>query len=281
MLTKMVRTLITGAVGVHASSLFEAVHFAKDYGFGGLDFNVHQVAALGADAANEIFQSAGVAPAVFGLPVEWRNDEATWRQGLSELDHLAKAAAAVGCTRTATWVMPASNDRTLEENVVFHVERFTPVAEILGSHGISLGLEFIGPKTLRDQFKHPFIWTMQGMLDLGTQIGPNVGILLDCFHWYTSHGTIADLLALKPEQIAYVHVNDVPTGLEIDEQIDGKRRLPSATGVIDLPGFLSSLRQIGYTGPVGAEPFDDSLKALPSDADRLAATRDAMVASGL
>lgn len=277
----MVRTLAAGAVSVHPSTLFETVHWAKQYEFAGIDFNIHQVAALGTDTAQALFAENGVAPAVFGLPVDWRGSEATWKQGLDELAHLAAAAQAVGCTRTATWIMPASNDRPRGENQLFHVERFRPIAEILGEYGISLGLEFIGPKTLRDQFTHPFIWTMGDMLEMASQIGPNVGLLLDCFHWYTSHGSIADLQALTPEQVVYVHVNDVPAGLEIDQQIDNQRRLPSATGVIDLPGFLGALREIGFDGPVAAEPFDDSLKLLPSDGDRLAATRDSMAISGL
>ena len=39
------------------------------------------------------------------------------------------------------------------------------------------------------------------------------------------------------------------------------RRLPGATGVIDIAGFLQTLREIGYDGPVTPEPFEKRLAA--------------------
>jgi sugar phosphate isomerase/epimerase len=35
--------------------------------------------------------------------------------------------------------------------------------------------------------------------------------------------------------------------------------LPCATGVIDVGAFLSALNQIGYDGPVRAEPFNQQV----------------------
>ena len=70
-----------------------------------------------------------------------------------------------------TWIMPQSNDRPFDQNFAFHVERFKPIARILDNFGISLGLEFIGPKTLRDAGKYPFVHTLHGMLAMGREIG--------------------------------------------------------------------------------------------------------------
>ncbi len=75
--------------------------------------------------------------------------------------------------------------------------------------------------------------------------------------------------ALRPEQVVYVHVNDAPAGIDVDEQMDLVRDLPGATGVLDIVGFLHALRDIGYDGPVTPEPFKKELKDLPSDAERL------------
>ena len=44
------------------------------------------------------------------------------------------------------------------------------------------------------------------------------------------------------------------------------RELPSATGVIDLKTFLSALVEIGYDGPIRAEPFNQPLNRLDNDA---------------
>lgn len=253
---------------------------AARHGFGGVEFRPGDIAGIieqqGVEAAQTVFGIAGVRPAGFGLPVDWRGDEAKWRDGLEQLPRQAKAAAAIGCARCMTWILPSSDDREYAENRRFHVERFTPIAAILAEHGCHLGLEFIGPKTLRDARKHPFIYKMEDMLEMGAEIGPKVGLLLDCWHWYTSGATVAQLRALKPEQVVYVHVSDAPTGIPIDQQIDNVRALPGETGVIDIAGFLGALRQIGYDGPITPEPFKADLRELPSDDDRLRVVGAAM-----
>ncbi len=269
----MYKGLSPGAVNCKPGSLREAIDLAKRHGFGGVEVNPREVQAIeaeqGAGTVRRWFEEAGLRPAGFGLPVDWRGDEDRWRAGIDELPGLAETAASVGCKRCMTWIMPASDEREYAENRRFHVERFKPAAEILAGHGIGLGLEFIGPKTLRDSKKHPFIWKLWDMIDLGREIGPNVGLLLDCWHWYTSSATVADLERLRPEQVVYVHVSDAPLGIPVDEQIDNRRALPGETGVIDIKGFLGTLERIGYEGPITAEPFKAELKELPSDDARL------------
>ena len=49
-----------------------------------------------------------------------------------------------------------------------------------------------------------------------------------------------------------VDLNDAPAGIPVDEQVDNKRELPAATGVIDVKAFLGCLKEIGYKGPVRA-----------------------------
>ena len=193
----MYKALSPGAVRVSTANLEESLAAAKTGGFDGVEFNPSEIADLveqqGAEAVRGRFAEAGIRPAGWGMPVDWRGSDENWQAGLSALPRLAQAAAAIGGVRVSTWVMPCSQDRPFDENYQFHVTRFQPIARILGDHGIALGLEFIGPKTLRQTQKHPFIYTLEAMLALGRDIGPNVGLLLDCWHWYTSHGTLDSL----------------------------------------------------------------------------------------
>ena len=161
---------------------------------------------------------------------------------------------------------PASDDLTFRENFRFHVDRLRPIAEILGEHGCRLGLEHIGPRTLRDGKKYGFIYTQAGMLALTEAIGTgNVGLLLDAWHWYTGLGTESDLRSLTNDDVVYVHVNDAPAGVDIADQIDNQRALPSETGVIDLVTFLKVMKDIGYDGPVTPEPFSQRGRELPAE----------------
>lgn len=266
----MFKNLSTGTIGVRAN-LTEQVDFARRHGFDGIDFSIAEALAYaeqhGLEALRELFDAAGVAPGAWGFPVDFRKDEHTWQNGLDALPKQAKLAAELGCLRTATWIMPGDNERDFWTNFAFHVERLRPVAEILNEYGIRFGLEFVGPKTTRDTLKHLFVYTLDGMLALGAAIGTgNVGLLLDLWHLYASHGTTADVRKLAKSDIVVVHVNDAPLGKAVDEQLDHVRALPGETGVLDIVDFLHALRDIGYDGPVTSEPFSQRVRDLPPDA---------------
>ena len=250
--------------------LREYLALAQKCGFGGVEFSVNEVAQTGADAAREMFEAAGVLPATFGLPVEWRKDNVAFEAGMAQLPALARTAQAIGSSRCCTWLPPAINeDPTHFRNQTR--ERFREVATVLGDYGIRFGLEWVGPYTLRRgpkaMGKEEFIWNLPGMLELIADIDPphdNVGLLADSFHWFTTGATAADIAALRAEQVVHVHINDAPDRPR-DEQIDNERLLPGE-GVIDLAAFLGALKKIGYTGPVAVETFSKELAALGHDA---------------
>jgi sugar phosphate isomerase/epimerase len=263
----MFKNLSPGAIGIRGLSLAESIDLAKKTGFAGIDFSIREAAQLAGehstDHVRDLFESAGIRPGQWGLPVVWNKGAGEWQQGLEELPALAALGQALGCTRTATWCPSGSNERSYDENWQWHVDRFRPIAQILADYDCRFGIEFIGPKTIRDRFTYKFVYTMEGMLELGETIGTgNVGLLLDAWHLYTSGGSIDDLDQLGNEDVVTVHVNDAPEGVPVDEQIDNVRRLPMETGVIDLPGFLRKLAALGYDGPVTAEPFSERVNAI-------------------
>ena len=106
---------------------------------------------------------------------------------------------------------------------------------------------------------------------LGARIGtPNVGLLMDTWHLFTSGGTPADMRSLRGEKVVHAHVNDAPAGVAQDELIDTERLLPGASGVIDARAFLTVLDEIGFDGPTLVEPFNAEVRALPPE-ERVAA----------
>jgi sugar phosphate isomerase/epimerase len=272
----MFANLSPGAIGIR-TDLAGSVALAARHGWVGCDLPAGEAARLAAersvDEVAAIFAQAGVRPGGWGLPINWR--EPYDQAALTTLAEQAAVAAQLGCTRSYTWLMPASNDRPFRENFAFHVAQLRPIAQVLAEHGCQLGLEFIGPRTMRESHRYGFIYSPEAMLGLAEAIGPNAGLLLDCWHWYTAVGAAADIRTLRAEDIVYVHVNDAPTGVAVEAQIDQVRQLPGATGVIDIAGFLQALREIGYDGPVTPEPFDKQLAARPAD-ESCKIARDAM-----
>jgi sugar phosphate isomerase/epimerase len=262
----MYRCLSPGAIGVGVG-LEEGLRLARLGNFEGLEVGMGDIASRleqgSKEAVLDLFNQAEIKPGGWGLPVDWRTkDAAKFVEDLDKLPRFAAAAQAIGCTRCSTWVLPFSDERPLEDNIEWHIQRFTPVAQILGDHGCSLGLEFIGPKTMRNGHQYDFVYDMNDMLKLGARIGPNVGLLLDCWHWYTAGNTREELSRVSPDKVVYVHVNDAPAGIPVDEQVDNVRGMPGETGVIDIAGFLQTLQSIGYDGPVTPEPFSAKVRGI-------------------
>jgi sugar phosphate isomerase/epimerase len=114
--------------------------------------------------------------------------------------------------------------------------------------------------------------TKELIAEIGTG---NVGFVLDSWHWWTAGDTEADILSLQNQQVVAVDLNDAPAGIPKDQQIDGRRELPAASGVIDLGIFLNALNRIGYDGPVRAEPFNKALNDLDNE-EACAATAGAL-----
>jgi sugar phosphate isomerase/epimerase len=211
-----------------------------------------------------------------GLPLEFRGEEAAFEQSLKTLPDFARSLQRAGVTRVATWLSPAHNSLTYMANFRLHARRLREAARVLGDHGLRLGLEYVGPKTSWTARRFPFIHTMAEMKDLIAEIGrDNVGFLLDSWHWYTAQETVADLLSLRAEDVVLCHLNDAPAGIPVQEQIDNRRDLPCATGVIDMKGFLGAMLQIHYDGPLVCEPFSQSLRQMPAE-QALAAVAAAM-----
>lgn len=260
---------LNGVTAGGGLALPEFIHLAKDNGFAGVEFSIGAVADIidrdGADAF-ALFDGAGITPGAFGLPTEWRKDEETFQKGLNELPRLAKAAQSIGCTRCCTWVSP-NGGIPVAEYKAQSIARWAQIAKVLDEYGVHYGVEFLGPRHFRTEPENVWFYDIQGGLEAaeetmqqsGTQ---NVGLLVDVWHWYTSGGNLMDLASIPVEQIVHVHINDAPD-IPRDEQIDSVRLLPGESGVIDIKGFLQTLKALGYDGPVAVETFSDELKALP------------------
>jgi len=232
------------------------IELAKLTGYDSTEIKIETVHQLGNEKSLEyvkgLFLEEGIIPAGWQVSDAWRGNEEEYQQLLKMLPLWAETAQKLNCKRSFIWIPNASDERNYYENFVWHIKRLKPIVSILRDYSCRLGLEWQGPKTLRIHRKYEFIHDMKGMLQLCEAIDQNntVGHLLDSFHWYTSYGTLEDIKSLRGDQVIYIHLNDAPKGVPIDEQIDWKREIPGSTGVIDLVGFLKVLHEIGYNGPV-------------------------------
>ena len=230
----------------------EFARLAAKTGFPGTDIMLDTAMRAGVSATNDLLAGLKIRPAVIDFPVEFRKDEATFKASLGQLDAAARFAAAIHCPRMMTYIMPSS-DTPKDELRQTYKRRFAESARILAGSNVRLGLEFLGPLELRKMFKNEFIWRMNDMLAFARECGPNVGLLLDSWHWHHAGATPGDIVAAGRDRIVHVHFNDSPN-LPPEKIHDNERLLPGE-GVINLTGFLQALQSIHYTDALSVEVF--------------------------
>lgn len=264
----MFSNLSAGALGLsldHATS----IELAATHGFGGVDPDLGHLRSLGVKGAadhGDAVRERGLQWGMGGLPVPLDGPAAEFRQALVDLPESLELLTAAGVTRLGTWIRPMHEELDYRQNWRLHLGRLSIVAELLADAGIRLGLEYIGPKTLWSTERFPFIHSLREALELiGESGADNVGLILDSYHWYAAGESAEDLVGLSDADIVSVDINDARDDRERDEQQDLDRRLPYATGVIDLAGFMDAVRAADYTGPVKVEPFMKELAEQPVD----------------
>jgi sugar phosphate isomerase/epimerase len=239
------------------------IELADAYGFDAVEPDTGHLEAIPErqlDDAREQLAARGLRFGTGFLSVHLPAEPNVFTHELERLDHLAARLHRVGVDRMNAVVEPGSDTLTYREGFTRLVEQVEAVDETLSPAGIRLGLEYVGPKPTRSPLQFEFIHTLRELRDVVGAVGsPNLGYVVDSFHWYTAGETPEEIATLAAREIIDVHLSDAPAGVERDAQEDMVRLLPGATGVVDLDALLGALRAAGYSGPIQAEPFDHDL----------------------
>lgn len=255
-------------LSLHTVILGEALAFedllalASKLGYEGVDSGFEAARQMGPEAFGELCDKHNVHLGVWPMAVEWRKDEDTFQEGLKDLPAQAELAARINCPRTCTWIPPAVEGDAAEARKTW-MRRWGEIARIIGEYGHRFGLEWVAPYHARAG-KNIVVWRMTELLEMEDEIGePNLGLLVDSYHWFNAEQTVADLEALPAEKVVHVHFNDAPDR-PLEDQRDPERLTPGE-GIIDLIGFLSALKKIGYQDYMGVEVFNEELKNMPAE----------------
>ena len=278
--------LSCGAIGVKADQR-RAIELAGEYGFESVEAYGTTLGAASADelkALKDALADKGLKWGSSGLTVQFREDQARFEKDLKALPKIAKGLKRAGVKRVSTWLMPCHNELTYNQNFEQHATRLKEVCKILKDQGLTFGMEYVGTTSLLISRKYPFVHTMAEALELAEAIGTgNAGLVLDSWHWWQAGDSAEAIETLDPSLIALVDLNDAPKGVEKQLQLDSRRELPMAMGVIPIKGFVEALAKIGYDGPVRAEPFNQPLRDLddgPACRATIAAMKEAFALVG-
>ncbi len=258
-----------GIIGVK-SNFAETLDYAIKYGYEAISpFTQEVMKSYSPVQLNEILakmKEYNISYDSTNIPVEYRQSNERFKDDFQNLKAFCAAMEKQGASRMNTWIISSHNELTYIENMKQHAYRLGECAKVMNDHGIRLGLEYLGMRTMMSGGRYPFIGSMKEGKELIGEIGEdNVGFVLDSFHWYCANDTLDDIRTLKPKDIITCDINDARAGFERVEQRDGKRELPLATGVINLKDFLQGIVEIGYDGPLRTEPFNQTLNEMEND----------------
>ncbi|HET6948262.1 MAG TPA: sugar phosphate isomerase/epimerase [bacterium] len=126
-------------------------------------------------------------------------------------------------------------------------EALHAIAEVAHPHRVRVGLEFLG-------FPDCTVNTLVAARRIVDAVGdPNVGLVIDAFHFYAGGSTWAMLDGLRAEQLFIVHLDDAedrPRGT-----LQDAHRLLPGDGVIPLRDLVRRIEDLGYDGPWSIELF--------------------------
>ena len=258
------RQSLHGSILEAGYSLAEMLALAKRFGLPGVDASFGAVRALVEETSpatvRDLFAAHGALPAFMGfIPAGIFAPEAEFMQSLDQFSENCAVAASVGCRRTGSYfpnrmsLPPDEARRILRDRTGILAERAEP-------HGVAIGLEFLGLRTFRLDEPHAFINNVPDTMTMLRETGrPNVGLILDSFHYFTSGGDLSQIRSLRAQDIVHLHVNDAPHA-DVMSLEDTDRVLPGR-GVIDLVGWFQAIAEIGYDGYVAIEIFDEAFRS--------------------
>jgi sugar phosphate isomerase/epimerase len=268
----MFKNLIPQAIGVSGRQS-ELIEMALTYGFKGFDLDMREfmrkVNSRGRDVASRYIQSArirlGFRVSGFELPVRWADDETAFKQDLDKLAPLAEVAAWLGAKGCYT-NLPASSDKSYQDNFALCQQRLGPVADVLARQDIQLGLKLIATPKARKEKKNEFVGQVDPFLTLLGKLGiDNVGIVLDLWHWHVGGGTIKQIRELSPGQIVQVRVSDAPGDADPAKITEDQRLLPGKGGLIDATAAMRILGEMEYDGPVSPVANSKTVSGMTRD----------------
>jgi 2-keto-myo-inositol isomerase len=175
------------------------------------------------------------------------NDPSGHIRMLEEFERFCRVAAAIHCETIL--VVPGPRPKGVSAAAIEResVRVLRELSRLAAPHGVRLAYEFLG-------FADCTVNSLAQCAAIVEKVArPNVGLVLDTFHFFAGDSSVASIRQVDPRHIFMVHLNDV-------ERVPRRKmhdalRLYPGKGVIPLRAILRELQAIGYAGKMSVEIF--------------------------
>jgi 2-keto-myo-inositol isomerase len=202
----------------------------------------------GLPALRRDLKRAGVRPATLNSVERIIfNDPSGHIRMLEDFQRLCRVAEAIGCETVL--VVPSPRPKGVSDGAIEQesVRILRELSRLAKPYGVRLAYEFLG-------FSDCSVNTLAQCAAIIEKVArPNVGLVLDTFHFFAGGSTLASIRKVDPRRIFIVHLNDVER-VSRRKMHDALRLFPGK-GIIPLQGILGNLRSIGYSDKFSVEIF--------------------------
>lgn len=198
---------------------------------------------------NELIARAGVPPlSINSIEHVTFRDADAYESIKQQCEELSQIAATIKCPFIVAVPGRIPNGGVARAEVISESVRvLRELCDIAARHDVALAFEFLG----QPDCSVP-------TLDLAHEIvvaadRPNLGLVIDSFHFYAGGSTIEMIEAVDPKLIYVFHINDAENLPR--EELEDRHRLLPGLGILPLREMVAAFRKISYDKVASIEIF--------------------------
>jgi 2-keto-myo-inositol isomerase len=243
---------LNGATTMHAN-LETDIHVAEATGFDFLEIWAAKLRSFlqhrTTRELNELLARAGVPPlSINSIEHVTFRDAQAYESIKEQCEELSRVAAEIKCPFIV--VVPGRvPDGGVERAEVISesVRVLRELCDIAARHDVALAFEFLG----QPDCSVPTLGLAHEIVRATDR--PNLGLVIDSFHFYAGGSTVEMIEALDPKLIYVFHINDAENLPR--EQLEDRHRLLPGLGILPLREMIGAFRKIGYDKVASVEIF--------------------------
>lgn len=252
------------ATTLENSTLAQDLALCEQYGYDLIEIRLDKLREyLATHTIGELkafFEKAHLKPFAFNAleGINFRTPE-DWETLMSGLDLFCEVGKEIGCDQVVIVPTPDVGFKTVEEIKASSLAAIREIDARARKNGwpMKLALEFVGyPNLCINTFGQAYDIVDAAKME-------NVGIVLDCFHFYAMSSQWEDLGRMDISKLFIFHLDDseaLPFGM-----LNDTHRLWPGDGSIDLARIFTILKNKGYSSMASIELFRPAYYAMPAE----------------
>jgi 2-keto-myo-inositol isomerase len=166
---------------------------------------------------------------------------------LDECEQLCSIASELDCPYVVVVPSPLPHDESWDGVVKESVRVLEELGRIAERHGVALAFEFLGQPRCSVQ-------TLEQASEIVERLArPNVGLVIDSFHFYAGGSLLESIDALDAQKLFIFHINDAEDLPR--EKLEDRHRLLPGLGILPLKEIIGALKRINYNRVTSVEIF--------------------------